>query len=180
MDDFTLLPDESVVTRNDDVTYGNRSMFGNGSKGALILTSRRLVLLKKGMFGKVKDVSSFALSDIIISNGQPQVQARKRPFNPSMDVYFTGGEESFRFTWPEEAAEFAAAVISTITGQEVEVASGDDKFIENAAAAMEKTMVAWIFMLGFLPWRIQPVCGRWCGVRCRGGARLLSGCLCIP
>ena len=138
MDDFTLLPDESVVTRNDDVTYGNRSMFGNGSKGALILTSRRLVLLKKGMFGKVKDVSSFALSDIIISNGHPQVQARKRPFNPSMDVYFTGGEESFRFTWPEEAAEFAAAVISTITGQEVEVASGDDKFIENAAAALEK------------------------------------------
>ena len=138
MDDCTLLPDEVVVTRNDDVIYGNKTLFGNGSKGSLILTSKRLVLLKKGMLGKIKDVSSFALSDIIISNGQPQVQAQKRPFNPSMDVYFRNGEEHFRFTWPDEAAEFAAAVITTITGQEVKAVSSDERFMEGAVAAMEK------------------------------------------
>ena len=113
--EFSLNPGESVIRKNSEVGYGG--MFSRNNN-ELILTNQRLILRQKNLFGKVKDVISFPLTDIMISNNQAQVRLEKKDnVTPVLDVYFRSGTESFRFIWEDEVKEWANAINTLLTGQ---------------------------------------------------------------
>ena len=103
-----------MIRKNSEVGYG--SVFSR-SNNELILTNQSLNLRKKNLFGKVKDVVRFPLSDVVISNNQAQVRLEKKDnVTPVLDVYFRSGPESFRFTWEDEVKEWANAINGLLTG----------------------------------------------------------------
>jgi len=76
MSEFSLLPGEEVIRRNDETAIGGPGRINLGiRKDSLILTNQSLICIKRGLLGKVKDVKRYSLSDIIIANGKPQVQS---------------------------------------------------------------------------------------------------------
>lgn len=103
-----------MIRKNSEVGYG--SVFSR-SNNELILTNQSLNLRKKNLFGKVKDVVRFPLSDVVISNNQAQVRLEKKDnVTPVLDVYFRSGPESFRFTWEDEVKEWMNAINGLLTG----------------------------------------------------------------
>ncbi len=115
-EEFTLQPDETVIKRCDEVGVGKGGMMSTKSD-TLILTNQCLILIVKSMFHKVKDVQRYPLSDIVVSNGQPQVKVGKPDIvTHTLDVYFKTGEMQFRFEWEDEIKEWVAAITSVITG----------------------------------------------------------------
>ncbi len=133
-DEFTLQPGEEVIKRSDEVGIGKEGMF-NGTGNSLILTNQSLVLITRGMFHKVKDVQRFPLSDIVVSNGQPQVKMGKMDLvTKTLDVYFQSGEMRFRFNFDDEIKDWIAEITEVITGQKVERKSEDEEFFGEIAA----------------------------------------------
>ena len=114
MEELTLNQDEAILLRKDEIGYGN-SMFGNNHE--LILTNQAIILIKKGMFGKTKEVLRFELNHIRIANGQVQVLMGKKDLvTPSLDVYFETGTERFLFTWEKDVQEWIDSITAVVTG----------------------------------------------------------------
>ena len=104
-----------MIKRNAQVGYGGSFSRSNNE---LILTSQSLILIKKNLFGKVKEVMRFPLSDIVVSNNQAQVRLGKKDLaTHTLDVYFTSGRETFRLTWEDEIKEWANEINTLVTGQ---------------------------------------------------------------
>ena len=139
-----LNPDESVVKKTGEIGYGT----GLSKKNELILTNQRIILIRKNVFGKTKDVVSFPLSEIVISNQQAQVMPGKKDIvTPTLDVYFRSGMESFIFTWEDEVKEWADCINTMLTGQPARFKTGDwmeeiEEFAESFAGAAEKVRKA--------------------------------------
>ena len=64
--ELRLNPDEVVVLRSAGVGYGNS---GFGRSHELILTDQAIILIRKGAFGRTKDVLLFPLKDIRVVGG---------------------------------------------------------------------------------------------------------------
>ena len=71
MNEFTLLPGESVIKRCDEVSLKGMNP-PVGKKDILILTNQYLVCIQRSILGKVKNVERYPLSDIVMTNGVPQ------------------------------------------------------------------------------------------------------------
>ncbi len=124
-DEFTLQPDETVIKRCDKVGLGKGGITSTMSD-TLILTNQCLILIIRSMFHKVKDVQRYPLSDIVVSNGEPQVKKGKLDIVTStLDVYFKSGEMRFRFEWDDEIKEWISAITSAITGVPVSAPQDD-------------------------------------------------------
>ena len=97
---LTLNPGETVVKRNSEIGCGGSFSRNNND---LILTNQSIILQKKNLFGKVTEVKRFPLSEITVSGNQAQVRLGKKDIvTPTLDIYFSSGMESFRFTWEDE------------------------------------------------------------------------------
>ena len=66
-EDLKLQANENVIKTSSEVGYGG-GMFNK--RNDLILTNQSIILVKKGLLGKTKEVVRFPLSDIVISNNQ--------------------------------------------------------------------------------------------------------------
>ena len=114
--ELKLNPGETVIMEHTEIGYGKQI---GPRKNELTLTNQSLILAKKGLFGKVKDVIRFPLEEISISNGQAQVRVAKADFvTPALDVYFSSGRERFTFTWEDDVKDWANAINTLLTGQE--------------------------------------------------------------
>ena len=115
--DITLNPGEVVIRNCEQVGYGGGMVKRNNDE--LILTNQRLILKEKSIFGKVKNVTSFPVSDIQISNNQAQVRVGKKGFmDHTLDVYFVSGKERFDFSWEDEIKEWCNDINTLLTGQQ--------------------------------------------------------------
>lgn len=113
-DNVRLNPGETVIRTYGEVGYGGKFSRNNSE---LTLTTQALILRRKNLFGQVKDVIRFPLSDIVISNGQAQVKMGNIDLvTHSLDVYFTTGLERFRFTWEDDIKDWANDINSMLTG----------------------------------------------------------------
>lgn len=105
---------ETVIRSYSEVGYGSKFSRSNNE---LTLTTQALILTRKNLFGQVKDIIRFPLSDIIISNGQAQVKMGNIDLvTHSLDVYFTTGVERFRFTWEDDIKDWVNDINSMLTG----------------------------------------------------------------
>lgn len=132
MNNIILNPDERVIKEMDKIGYGGPAS-GNNS---LILTNQCLILVKKNLFGKIKETLRFPLSDIVVSEGEPQVHSGTvNNFTPTLDVYFTTGQERFRFSWDEEVKDWIGSICEVITGKPAPKKTDDDWLAETVAFA---------------------------------------------
>ena len=139
-----LNPDESVIMKAGDIGYGS----GLSKKNELILTNQRIILIRKNVFRKTKDVIYFPLSEVVISNGQAQVMPGKKDLvTPTLDVYFQSGMESFLFTWEDEVKAWANRINTMLTGQPDRFKTDDwvgeiEELVDSFAGATEKVRKA--------------------------------------
>ena len=118
MSEFSLLPGEEVIRRNDETAIGGPGRINLGiRKDSLILTNQSLICIKRGLLGKVKDVKRYSLSDIVIANGKPQVQSgRFDNVTRSLDIYLKQGELRVEMLWEEEILDWVDEITLVLTG----------------------------------------------------------------
>jgi len=113
--ELKLNPGENVIKRSTEIGYGGGISRKNNE---LILTDQSIILINKNLLGKVKEVTRFPLTDIVISGNRAQVQlGQKDIVTPTLDVYFSSGMESFIFTWEDEIKDWINQINTLLTGQ---------------------------------------------------------------
>ncbi|MCL1866188.1 MAG: hypothetical protein FWF82_02135 [Oscillospiraceae bacterium] len=115
MDKYNLQPDESVIMKCERILYGG---IMSGYNDELLLTNLNLILVKKGMFGKTKNVQHFPVNQIKKFNEKAQVMISKQQNGlPKLEVYFQNGQESFGFENKREAEKFANNIVRLLAGE---------------------------------------------------------------
>ena len=129
--ELKLNPDESVVLRSERIGYG-KSVLGKDHE--LVLTNQAIILLRKGPFGKTRDILRFPLEDIRVADGQVQAVMGKKDFmTPSLDVYFESGMERFLFAWEKDVREWIGNICAIVTGTPLPKKGEYDDFMEDMA-----------------------------------------------
>lgn len=123
MADYSLDRDEAVIMKEMLAGYGPPAM--NLSSFELVLTNRKLVVIRRGMrrSGPALEVRTFPINQIRLFNGQPQVMLRDRN---AVEIYFPNGPESFRFHLNAVAVRLVDQVNLLATGRESEVVVDND------------------------------------------------------
>lgn len=89
-----LDPEECVLLKSENVSYGSGL---TKSVSELILTNKAIIYAKKGLLGG-KNHLRFPLDKIKIYENKVQaMQSKNSAGEPSLDIYFLEGQESFAF-----------------------------------------------------------------------------------
>jgi len=109
--DYELQPNESVIMKSEDVTYGRHS-------GDLILTNLNIIWVRRGATGKAKGVQQFPVQQIKIFAGKAQAFLQKTFGEyPKLEVNFISGQESFEFQSKKEVEQWIHNINQMATGQ---------------------------------------------------------------
>jgi hypothetical protein len=127
MNQLNLQSDEVVIIRQDRVVHGG--IMANHTD-ELILTNLNLILISKGIFGKVKNISRFQVDQIKVFNGNAQTILGKRSNGlPQLEVYFTNGQEYFGFESKKVVKDWIKAINQLVLGQDFTIDRLDNKTI---------------------------------------------------
>jgi len=125
MNGLKLNQGEQVIYENSKVGYGGLLL-----NDSLILTNQNLILVKKNLMGRVKDIVHFPLNEITVSDGEVQaIVGKNSGSNPTLNIFFTNGQEVFRFEWEDDAKKMKNRIKEVITGQPV--SDEDDDFFND-------------------------------------------------
>lgn len=112
MVDIELYSDEIVILNDESGSLNDKG-------GELFLTNRRIIWVKKTVFGnKIKDQKEIPLSSIKIYNGSPQVSITGDRQFPKVQIQHTSGIDSLDFDSRKEATLWLNEIHKTITGEE--------------------------------------------------------------
>lgn len=115
---FSLLPNESIILKNESVMHGG---FMATYTDELILTNQNIVYVSKGMLGNTKNVQRFPVNQIKMYDGEPQaILGKQQNGMPQLEIYFLNGNESFafQFSGKKEVAKWINAICKLVTGHE--------------------------------------------------------------
>lgn len=137
MSGYDLQYDEVFVHKQTGVGLGGRM---GQLRDELLLTSKNIVLMQKGVWGGDKGVLVFPLNQIKIHSGKAQALTGEARGFPTVDVYFTSGQEQFRFSSRSHAKEFAGKVNEVLTGTPYAAKERDDSIAGVVAGTMKDTV----------------------------------------
>lgn len=120
MIDINLESNESVLVKVEGIRF---DMTGsNKGKGDLLLTNKRIVITRKGMFGKTKETITVPKSDIKKYEGRPQVKYNEKTAGaePKVDIYTARKniEVTFSMMQKKDAKNFVYEVHKLICSEE--------------------------------------------------------------
>ncbi len=115
--ELKFMPEETVILKAEKVGYGTPI---STKSNDLILTNQAILLVRKNMLGKTKEVVRYPLADLRTAGGKPEVHKGGDEFNPTLDLYLDYGEEKFKFEWKKDIEEWIASITETVTGEKVE------------------------------------------------------------
>lgn len=111
---YHLAPDEALIVKSESVTYVE------GLKRTaceLVLTNKNIILIKKGMMGKAKDVNYFPVAGIKTYNGQAQALfSQSFGTAPKLEVNFIDGIVAVEFLSKKEALNWVNKINILLTG----------------------------------------------------------------
>ena len=88
MEPFKLSRDEGIVLRASSVAVNAPTPYTNDA----VLTNQNIIVIKKGIFGNVKDVEYYPLDELKIINNKPQALVGKhRNGTARLEAYFQDG-----------------------------------------------------------------------------------------
>ena len=77
----------------------------------LILTNLNIIYVKKGIFGKIKNIEKFSIKEIKIYEGKAQCFLGKQTNGfPSLEIYFFDKQESFGFRKKTEVMKWVKSI----------------------------------------------------------------------
>ena len=110
--------DEGVILKKDKVLHGGTMA---SYKDTLILTNKRIIYIKKGIFGGNKEIKYYPLSDVKIYNERAQVIIGKTENNRyTLDIFFNNGNESFGFELKKDIVIWIKKINELTTGKILE------------------------------------------------------------
>ena len=114
---FSLDPDEVMILKAENVWHGGAFA---GWTDDLILTNKRITIVRKGMFGNVKEIIKHPLSEIKVYNDQAQaINTKDGRGMPQLEIYFTSGEEKFQFQNPRIINDWVMKINEVVTGKAI-------------------------------------------------------------
>jgi len=170
---YGLQPNEVVLLKDERVMHGG---MWSSYTDELLLTNLNLVLLKKGMLGKPKDVLRFPLTQIKVYNQQAQAAIGKGMTGSDLlEVYFLNGQEQFAFQsgGTNKINEWIAKINQAVTGNEAPVQQSSSMALpgaEKVAGVLKDTLGVFKSKFGSqteAPVRIAGKC-RGCGAPLAG------------
>jgi hypothetical protein len=115
MDKYNLQSNESVIMKCERVLHGGMMA---GYTDELLLTNLNIVLVKKGLFGKIKNIQHFPVNQIKLFNEKAQVMVSKQQNgSPKLEVYFQNSQESFGFESKREAEQWSNNIARLLAGE---------------------------------------------------------------
>lgn len=108
MNKVNLQSDECVIRKCNKVRHGG---FMASYKDELILTNLNIIYVKKGMFGRIKDVQTLPVNQIKIYEGKAQVLlGKEKNGSPSLEIYFLNEQEVFGFKRKTEVLKWIKSI----------------------------------------------------------------------
>ena len=106
--------DEGVILKKDNIQHGSKI---SSYKDTLILTNKRLIYIKKGIFGGNKEIKYYPLSSIKIYKERAQAIISKTENGKyTLDIFFNTGSESFGFEWKKDIVIWIKKINELTTG----------------------------------------------------------------
>lgn len=116
--------DEVVILKNERVMYSNSMA---GYKDTLILTNKRIIYVKKGIFGGDKEIKSYLLSSIKIYKERAQVMlSRTDDFKNKLEIFFISENVIFGFENKKDVILWIKKINELTTGKELSDEEIDD------------------------------------------------------
>jgi len=113
MEPFNLEPNESVIVKEKSVAYKDSGTLTD----ELVLTNLSTIVIRKGFFGKVKEVLYFPHNQIINNDGKPNVEVSKINSCHVLVIGFQHGNEVFSLQSDRKRAQkFASSLTEVLTG----------------------------------------------------------------
>ncbi len=96
--EYMMMPNEAIILKEVGIAHGGVMA---SYTDELMLTNLNIICTSKGVFGNIKKIYQYPLSQIKKYNGRPQVlSGNKSNGSSSLEVYFiNGGVETFNFQW---------------------------------------------------------------------------------
>ncbi len=135
---FSLDSDEVIILKQENVWHGGIMA---GYTDDLVLTNKALAIVKKGVFGNIKQIIRYPLENIKVYNEQAQAILGKANTNgaPQLEVYFINGQENFVFrskrdiyVWVEKINELVTGNKTTTIDNNARMAIPGSAFIAKA------------------------------------------------
>ena len=147
-----------------------------GFTDELLLTSKNIVHINKGTFGKVKSIQAYPINQIKVFSNQAQVLASNTPNgSPQIEIYFFNGSMKFGFENKRDAANWIARINQLVTGQEVGINNTVKTTSGIVADALSGTVDAFKGAFGIGPKNTTAFCGA-CGAQISGKTGQLAKC----
>ncbi len=135
---FTLESDEVMILKAERVWHGGAFA---GWTDDLILTNKRVTIVKKGMFGNVKDIIKYPLSEIKVYNDQAQAMNTKDGRGmPQLEIFFTSGEEKFQFQNARVINDWVMKINELVTGKVSTKIDNNSRMAIPGSAFIAKTL----------------------------------------
>ena len=119
--DVELATDEVVILEANGVCSGGRV----GYTDDLVLTNHSVIHIKKGWFGKAKDITRYDLSSVKVYNDQAQAKiGKRRDGTPQLELYLRNGQVAFGFESKREVLKWVESINKLVTGREITIETG--------------------------------------------------------
>ncbi len=135
---FNLDSDEVIILKEESVCHGGAFA---GWTDDLILTNKAITIVKKGVFGNVKNIIKYPLNDVKVYNDQAQaIVSKNRGGSPQLEIYFKSGEETFLFQNKRTTNEWAMKINEIITGNTSTALNNTTRMAIPGSAFIAKTI----------------------------------------
>ena len=151
MENYTLLPNESVLYRNNDCKILNKYEKSNAE---LILTNLNLVFVKKTkkMFTKEEiSIETYPIEEIKIYNDVPQIKQN----DTEVEIFFIDGEKTIELYSKNEGRKFINKAFELLTGKTLAArasgkVNGSIKLVDNALGVNSVGAIKSVAEKGFI------------------------------
>ena len=110
--------DEGVILKKDNVSHGSKI---SAYKDTLILTNKRIIYIRKGIFGGNKEIKYYLLSNVKIFNDRAQTIIGKTDNGRyTLDIFFNTVSESFGFEQKKDIVIWIKKINELTTGKILE------------------------------------------------------------
>ena len=119
MSNYNLQANESVIMNYKGVRHGSGLSKAFGLGNELTLTNFNLILVIKGLFGKIKSTTCFPVSQITgASSSHKEWIDSDGEYNETSEltVHFLNSAESFAFRDKDEAAKWENSISKLLAG----------------------------------------------------------------